>query len=514
MLGSGAVEPGIACDRAGTSEALNPCALAPCADWSFLSLPHAVPGLWNISGGLSTGGKALRWYARAAGYPGDGRGGAGKDLPGRVGFGARCAWPPVPALPGRGTGAPVAPGPPGCLPGALGGPRPTGPRPGRGGVDRVRSPPDLPGPGRAGPWDQPGSGSAERRPGIAFLSRLKADILGLPVEVPELTDCELRGTPPPCAVALGDCAAWRRPPRAWCAWSPRFEPDPATREELRPALRRIRRRHGGAHSDLGTAVRRIRGNRSRNVESDPADAVEWRLGPDGREIGGWMPQSVFQSIVLFILLAAGYAAGKLKVLGPESVRGLSRFIVDFSLPALIVISMQKPFSPELRDEAFRMLGISSAIYLIGPAPGDALDPPDPRPRARGGRSTSSPEPSPTWPSWASPSWGRSSARKSSLTSSIYNIPFQFLALSVGVILLTRGRGRSAPAIHPSVDQPRHPVHDPGFPVLPGFRQDFRAPVHGLVLLGDMTHPALHGSHRRHTVPDGREGRPGQPSGST
>lgn len=68
LLGSGSVEPGIACDRSGSSEALNLCASGPCPDQRLFSLPHAVPGLWNLSGGLSTSGAALAWFAKTFGY--------------------------------------------------------------------------------------------------------------------------------------------------------------------------------------------------------------------------------------------------------------------------------------------------------------------------------------------------------------------------------------------------------------------------------------------------------------
>ena len=68
LAGSGTVRPGMACDRSGSSEALNLCATKPFPDQSIFSLPHAVPGLWNLSGGLSTSGKALEWFSRAGGY--------------------------------------------------------------------------------------------------------------------------------------------------------------------------------------------------------------------------------------------------------------------------------------------------------------------------------------------------------------------------------------------------------------------------------------------------------------
>jgi xylulokinase len=70
LAGTGTVRPGMACDRSGSSEALNLCATKPFGDQSIFSLPHAVTGLWNLSGGLSTSGKALEWFSQAGGYTG------------------------------------------------------------------------------------------------------------------------------------------------------------------------------------------------------------------------------------------------------------------------------------------------------------------------------------------------------------------------------------------------------------------------------------------------------------
>ena len=230
LLGSGAVEPGIACDRAGTSEAFNVCAPAPCADWSFLSLPHAVPGLWNISGGLSTSGKALEWYARAAGFPPDDESGARKVF--------RAAESSVP-----GAGNLL------FLPFLAGERAPLWRRDLRGaflGLSVDHGPEDL---ARA-VAESIGFGLRLTSQGLAdrghltslvrvsgrparntFLSRLKADILGLPVEVPELPDCELLGNAAACAVALGDGASLAEAAARLVRVESRFEPEPGTRQE-------------------------------------------------------------------------------------------------------------------------------------------------------------------------------------------------------------------------------------------------------------------------------------------
>ncbi|TFG83808.1 MAG: AEC family transporter [Spirochaetales bacterium] len=75
-----------------------------------------------------------------------------------------------------------------------------------------------------------------------------------------------------------------------------------------------------------------------------------------------LPPSVTQSLILFFLMAAGFVAGKAGILRGEAVRGLSRFLLDFTLPALIIVSMQRPFTPDLRDQALRVLGLSVLVY--------------------------------------------------------------------------------------------------------------------------------------------------------
>ena len=142
-----------------------------------------------------------------------------------------------------------------------------------------------------------------------------------------------------------------------------------------------------------------------------------------------------QSLVLFLLLATGFAAGKMGVIKGDIIRSLSRFLVDFSLPALIVMSMQKPFSADLRDQAFRILAISAIFYMT------AL------PLAYGL----------TWFYRKAPPVERGVHRfamcfanvafmgypvaeailgsESLFLVSIYNIPFQFLAFSIGIIMV-------------------------------------------------------------------------------
>lgn len=67
LLGTGAVRPGRACVRSGTSEGLNLCTENPVVDRRLISLPHIVQPYHNVSGIVSTSGAALDWLVSVLG---------------------------------------------------------------------------------------------------------------------------------------------------------------------------------------------------------------------------------------------------------------------------------------------------------------------------------------------------------------------------------------------------------------------------------------------------------------
>lgn len=69
-----------------------------------------------------------------------------------------------------------------------------------------------------------------------------------------------------------------------------------------------------------------------------------------------------QILALFILMAVGFAAGKLKILEGQTLRGMSSFIIKITLPALILVSMQRPFSAELFGTAWFTLILATVFY--------------------------------------------------------------------------------------------------------------------------------------------------------
>jgi xylulokinase len=67
ILGSGAVRPGDACGRSGSSEGINVCTERRLSDPRLMSYGHPVKPYWNLSGIVSTTGKAVDWVMAVLG---------------------------------------------------------------------------------------------------------------------------------------------------------------------------------------------------------------------------------------------------------------------------------------------------------------------------------------------------------------------------------------------------------------------------------------------------------------
>lgn len=65
LIGSGAVERGVACDNGGTSQGFSVCWDAPLTADGLLKFPSFVAGQWYVGGPVSTTGKALDWWLTA-----------------------------------------------------------------------------------------------------------------------------------------------------------------------------------------------------------------------------------------------------------------------------------------------------------------------------------------------------------------------------------------------------------------------------------------------------------------
>jgi xylulokinase len=228
IVGSASVSVGRACDRSGTSEAINLCADRPFPNRALLSLRHPVSGLWNVSGGVSTAGAALEWLAKA--LCSESRD-SGNEVDGLL----RDAQ-----LSPAGARGLV------FLPYLAGERAPLWDATRRAafvGISVDHGRPEL---ARAAaeslayglklasdlalaegmPFDlMRVSGQAA---GEDFLCEIKADVLGVPVEVPEIVDCELVGDAAACSVALGEASSLGEAAASLVRIARRFEPKAST----------------------------------------------------------------------------------------------------------------------------------------------------------------------------------------------------------------------------------------------------------------------------------------------
>ena len=65
LLGTATVASGRACIRSGTSEGINLCSSTETTDKRLLCVNHIARGFYNVSGMISTTGKALEWFKNA-----------------------------------------------------------------------------------------------------------------------------------------------------------------------------------------------------------------------------------------------------------------------------------------------------------------------------------------------------------------------------------------------------------------------------------------------------------------
>ncbi len=67
LLGTATLQEGLVCDRAGSSEGLNYCTSNQCLDSRLRTLPHIAPEKWNVSGILNSTGLLFEWFRRFTG---------------------------------------------------------------------------------------------------------------------------------------------------------------------------------------------------------------------------------------------------------------------------------------------------------------------------------------------------------------------------------------------------------------------------------------------------------------
>uniref|UniRef100_UPI00272E899D AEC family transporter n=2 Tax=unclassified Methanoculleus TaxID=2619537 RepID=UPI00272E899D len=71
-----------------------------------------------------------------------------------------------------------------------------------------------------------------------------------------------------------------------------------------------------------------------------------------------------QIFILVLLIAAGYVAVSAKIVDPRATRGLSGLLINITIPALIVASMQVPFTPERLAGAEILVLATGMLYVF------------------------------------------------------------------------------------------------------------------------------------------------------
>ena len=71
---------------------------------------------------------------------------------------------------------------------------------------------------------------------------------------------------------------------------------------------------------------------------------------------------LLQISALFILLSIGYALGKIRLVDSVALKGMSNLIIKATLPALILVSLQKPFSRDLLGASLQTLLVAFLFY--------------------------------------------------------------------------------------------------------------------------------------------------------
>ena len=76
LLGTGTIEPGLVCDRAGTSETVNFCCASPPEELAggdtllLQAIPHVAEPNWNLAAKLNCTGAGFEWYRSVTGQKG------------------------------------------------------------------------------------------------------------------------------------------------------------------------------------------------------------------------------------------------------------------------------------------------------------------------------------------------------------------------------------------------------------------------------------------------------------
>jgi sugar (pentulose or hexulose) kinase len=214
LIGVGVLEPGMVCDRAGSSEGINLCAAAPVSAPGLRVLPHAAEGFWNIGALIPSSGSLFEWFRTLSGQETRPYGDLLREI---------TALPP-----GGGWLFPEEASPE-KFPGLFFSPRGLGDRPrfGRAVLEamgfRVREALELLGRRGFPVAEMRLSGGQGKNP---RWNQLKADITGRTLLAPEIPDGELAGDAMLGMTALGEAGSVREAAGRMLRIKARYEPEP------------------------------------------------------------------------------------------------------------------------------------------------------------------------------------------------------------------------------------------------------------------------------------------------
>jgi malate permease and related proteins len=197
--------------------------------------------------------------------------------------------------------------------------------------------------------------------------------------------------------------------------------------------------------------------------------------------------SVVQTLVLFLLMSVGFVSGKAGMLDQAGGKGISRLLVNFILPALIVQSMQRPFTPELRDFAYSILAVSFLSYAIAfPLAWLLVKAIGAKGAERGAHAFGAIFSNCAFMGF--PVIEAILGKDAIFAASIANIPFQLLAFSVGPFILAKTAGSSVKLGISSFVTPAAIASLVGFALFAGGVALPQPLGNALGLLGDTTTP--------------------------
>jgi len=72
----------------------------------------------------------------------------------------------------------------------------------------------------------------------------------------------------------------------------------------------------------------------------------------------------YEVLILFIIMVAGFIAAKVKILGEKSLKQIASFIINITLPVVILMSSQMDFTKERIENSIWLLGMSVVMFFV------------------------------------------------------------------------------------------------------------------------------------------------------